>query len=96
MSILQKHLDLCSELHSMYEKKNNDYGNSFHHTYMEEGLAMARIRLSDKLNRFKTLSRKHGAERKVADESMDDTLMDLANYALMTVMELRGYHDDKS
>ena len=67
--------------------KNKDYGDSFHATYLEEGLAMARIRLSDKLNRFKSLSR--SGEQEVKDESMIDTLLDLANYSLMTVLELQ-------
>ena len=47
---------------------------------------MARIRLGDKFNRFKTLSR--SGEQKVSDESIRDTLIDLANYAIMTVLEM--------
>lgn len=43
--------------------------------------------MSDKLNRFKTLSRNAG-DAQVKDESMRDTLLDLANYAIMTVMEM--------
>ena len=70
----------------MYAKKNHDYGDSFHQTFVEEGMAMARIRLGDKFNRFKTLSR--GNEQKVNDESIRDTLVDLANYAIMTVLEM--------
>lgn len=49
-------------------------------------MAMARIRLSDKLNRFKALSR--NGNQQVSDESLRDTLLDLANYAIMTVMEM--------
>ena len=55
---------------------------------------MARIRLGDKFNRFKTLSR--GTEQKVKDESIRDTLMDLANYALMAVLEMEVATDDDS
>ena len=81
-----QHQKLCGELNALYEKKNHDYGDSFHTTFVEEGLAMPRIRLSDKLSRFNTLSR--GAGQQVSDEALRDTLIDLANYALMTVMEL--------
>lgn len=88
MDNIAYHDRLCRELHSLYTKKNEDYGNSFHDTYLEEGLAMARIRLSDKLARFKRLSHKCEYEGCVEDESIRDTLIDLANYALMTVMEL--------
>ena len=82
-----RHRDICIELNKIYEKKNHDYGDSFHQTFVEEGLAMARIRLGDKFSRFKTLS--HGTDQKVNDEPIEDTLLDLANYAIMTVLELR-------
>lgn len=67
-------------------KKNRDYGDSFHQTFVEEGMAMPRIRLGDKFGRFKTLTQSN--VRHVKDESIRDTLLDLANYALMTVVEM--------
>lgn len=85
---VQKHESICRELNALYAHKNADYGDSFHKTYVEEGMAMARIRLSDKLERFKRLTRSN--EQHVQDESVRDTLIDLANYAIMTVMELDG------
>ena len=81
-----QHREICNELNSLYERKNRDYGDSFHKTYLEEGMAMARIRLTDKLERFKKLTRECG--QAVKDESVRDTLIDLANYAIMTVMEM--------
>ena len=86
MTNVEMHRKLCEELNKLYEKKNHDYGDSFHLSYMEEGMTMPRIRMSDKLNRFKTLSRAENQE--VKDESIRDTLIDLANYAIMTVMEI--------
>jgi len=80
------HLDIVMGLNKLYAQKNADYGDSFHLSYLEEGMAMARIRLSDKLNRFKALT-KNGSQQ-VKDESIRDTLLDLANYAILTVMEL--------
>ncbi len=85
-SKVQLHKEICTEINELYAKKNHDYGDSFHQTFVEEGMAMARIRLGDKLNRFKTLSR--GNEQKVNDESIRDTLIDLANYAIMTILEM--------
>lgn len=87
-----RHKALCDELNALYARKNHDYGDSFHQTFAEEGLAMSRIRLGDKFSRFKTLSR--DGERKVDDESIRDTLIDLANYAIMTVLEME-IADDK-
>lgn len=86
-----KHKAICDELNQLYTRKNHDYGDSFHQTFIEEGLAMARIRLGDKFSRFKTLSRispTDSTQQQVTDESIRDTLLDLANYAIMTVLEL--------
>lgn len=79
------HKKVCDELAELYRRKNHDYGDSFHKSYEEFGLTMAAIRLDDKLNRFKTLIKVEG---EVKDESIRDTLIDLANYAILTVMEL--------
>ena len=87
MNNVEQHDAVCKELNQLYKQKNQDYGDSFHETFLEEGMAMARIRLTDKLNRFKKLTR-HESVQNVADESVRDTLVDLANYAIMTVMEL--------
>lgn len=87
------HGAICCELNELYEKKNRDYGDSFHKTYLEEGMAMARIRLTDKLERFKKLTREGGQE--VKDESIRDTLIDMANYAIMTAMEVDGEAEEE-
>lgn len=85
MDKVTHHRMICDELNKLYEKKNHDYGDSFHKSYEEFGLTMAAIRLDDKLNRFKTLIK---VESKVKDESIRDTLIDLANYSIMAAMEL--------
>lgn len=88
---VMRHKAICDGLNDLYARKNHDYGDSFHQTFVEEGLAMARIRLGDKFSRFKTLSRVSPADstqQQVTDESIRDTLLDLANYAIMTVLEL--------
>ncbi|MBQ8708014.1 MAG: DUF1599 domain-containing protein [Succinivibrionaceae bacterium] len=93
-SKVDRHRAICQEINELYARKNHDYGDSFHQTFVEEGFAMSRIRLSDKLNRFKALSRKEG-ERQVKDESLRDTLIDLANYAIMTVLEMEEETDGR-
>ena len=84
---VEHHKKVCYELNALYSKKNKDYGDSFHETFKQEGMAMSRIRLMDKLNRFCNLTR-NAVHQNVADESVRDTLIDLANYAIMTVMEI--------
>ena len=88
MTKVAHHRMICDEINELYAKKNHDYGNSFAQSFQEEGMAMVRIRLGDKFNRLKALTR--GGEQKVADESIRDTLIDLANYAIMTVLEMEG------
>lgn len=79
--------DITKKMLSIFRKKNHDYGNSFEQSLNEEGLAASRIRMGDKWNRYKTLSRPR-MDAQVDDESIRDTLIDLANYAIMTVIWL--------
>lgn len=85
-----RHQQVLVELNRLYARKNHDYGDSFHLTFEKWGLPMAAIRLEDKLQRFETLIRTEG---QVQDESIRDTLIDLANYAVMTIMELDREED---
>ena len=78
--------DIINTMYDIFIKKNHDYGNSFEQSLDEEGLAASRIRMGDKWNRFKQLSK--GVKAQVNDESIRDTLLDMANYAIMTVMWL--------
>lgn len=86
MGKIERHKQICDEINALYAKKNHDYGDSFHQTFVEEGLVMSRIRLGDKFSRFKTLSK--NAERQVKNETLRDTLIDMANYAIMTILEM--------
>lgn len=88
--ILQKKVnkfeDICFRLRDLYEKKNKDYGDSFSKSFQDWGLPMSCIRLTDKLNRLSSFAKK--ADMQITDESAIDTLMDLANYSIMTILEL--------
>ena len=77
---------LLDQIKDTHEKKNHDYGNSFAKSMDEFGMPAAAIRLSDKLNRFKFLIK---SEAQVKDESIEDTLLDMAAYAIMTVEYLK-------
>jgi hypothetical protein len=49
--------------------------------------------MSDKFNRFKSLMR-CGSTARVEDEKIEDTLMDLAAYAIMTVEWIKKNHHE--
>jgi 3-methyladenine DNA glycosylase AlkD len=78
--------ELCDEALSTYIKKNTDYGNSFTNSINEFGIVAAVIRISDKMERIKSLIKKK--ENLVKDESLIDTFKDMANYCLMSIIEL--------
>lgn len=85
MTKVDIHDMLCKSMHSLYEKKNADYGDSFARLRKRYPEAIC-IKLTDKLDRLENLIRT-GNNPKVTDESIEDTLMDLANYALMELTE---------
>lgn len=85
----QQFKNICEEMLSTFERKNHDYGDSFTQTVDKFGLIASGVRMHDKLERFVTLAQKDISMK--VDESMRDTLLDLANYAIMTVM----YIDDE-
>ena len=83
------HKELCDQLNKTYSKKNADYGDSFAMTRAEFGNQAILIRLSDKFFRLKTLLQS-GSAAQVSDESIEDTLLYLANYCLMEVVERKN------
>lgn len=83
-----EHAGICAELTNIYKKKNADYGDSFSRAIKKYGLTSALVRIGDKFNRLENLVLHNKQE--VKDESVQDTLLDLANYCIMTVMELRN------
>lgn len=76
---------VIAEMLDTYKKKNADYGNSFAETIQEFGYVPAVARINDKLKRVKNMVK--GNEMNV-NESMWDNLMDIANYCVLTIIEL--------
>ena len=89
MNKIQMHKEICGELNNTYAKKNHDYGDSFAETFNKLGIISAVIRISDKCNRLSSLCTLSDDERQIKEESISDTLLDMANYCIMTEMELR-------
>ena len=93
MNKIQRHKELCNKLNQIYQKKNSDYGDSFGKSFRKRGIAAAMVRMEDKWNRLDNLTL-HPENIQVNDESIGDTLIDLANYCLMTYMELNPIEED--
>ena len=89
MSDILKFESITKEMKDIYEIKNKNYGNSFSEQFKEYGLTSVCIRLDDKIRRLKSLNKQMiRGNVDVDDESVRDTLVDLANYAILTVIEL--------
>lgn len=86
----KKHKKLCEELNKIHYDKSHDYGDSFGETFKKLGIISAITRISDKYNRLCSLATKPEEEQMVKDESIRDTLMDMSNYCLMTIIELEN------
>lgn len=92
MSRYKEHKKICNFLNEMYINKNKDYGNSFGDSISRYGYVAALTRISDKFFRIENLLL--GRDPEVTDETVEDTLLDLANYAIMTVLEMRATKDE--
>lgn len=84
--------NITKEMLDLYLKKNADYGDSFSRSLDEDGLLVSKIRLNDKLSRFSKLITLNDHGGQVKDETIEDTLIDLANYAVMTIKWLREHN----
>jgi hypothetical protein len=84
---VDKFKKIVDEMLDLYQRKQSDYGDSAGKTFDEWGLVSFLVRMEDKLNRVITLTKRTG-EVRVADEKIEDTLLDLANYSIMALIEL--------
>ena len=84
---------LCAGISALHARKAHDYGDSFGKQWREFGILSAVIRMSDKLNRIRQLAQE---AQQVDDESMIDTLLDLASYAIMSVIELENDQENEA
>lgn len=89
--------ELAQSMCELYEKKNSDYGDSFNISLDKYGIIAALTRMSDKFNRVENIILNKDNDGnpvfnniKVRDEKLEDTLVDLANYAMMTVLWMKN------
>lgn len=84
----EMHRRICEEMNKTYIKKHSDYGNSFGKFRDKFPQVAILMRTYDKFCRLEELL--SGKERLVEDETIDDTLLDLANYCIMELVERRS------
>lgn len=77
--------EILKEEFCLYQRKAMDYGTS---PVEKTGIVGLMVRIIDKTERVFNLS-KTGRVALVKNEALEDTLMDIANYANMALVELR-------
>lgn len=86
---VSKFKEITAEMEILYTLKNTNYGNSFSEQFKEYGLTSLCIRLDDKIRRLKSINKQLSEGNvNLDDESVRDTLIDLANYSVLGIMEL--------
>lgn len=88
-----RHKKILDEMADTFSKKNSDYGNAFEEILDDFGASYAVGRLKEKLKRLTQLVVSNKQE--VKDESIEDTLLDMANYAVLTIMWLQKQEENK-
>lgn len=88
-----KFLEYTNHLADVLNQKNLAYGDSFSKSLDEDGLLVLKIRLGDKFNRISSLIKRD--ELKENDESLEDTLLDMAGYAILGLKYLKEHENDR-
>lgn len=76
--------EIVNEMANLYAKKNNNYGDSFGKLFQDLGPIAGLVPLHNKLDRLTNLVR--GGQNDF--ESVEDTLKDLACYAVMNLIAM--------
>ena len=84
-----KFRSIVNDMADLYEKKNSNYGDSFGQLFEELGPTAGLVPLWNKLHRATSLIK--GDKNNF--ESLEDTLKDLACYAIMNLIEMEAQKD---
>ena len=93
----QKYMDVINKLKETFLKKNHDYGSSVKKNYdkfeaygKNEGLKYVFGRIAEKHDRLENLIYGNHTNQ-VTDESIEDTLLDMANYAILAAVSIQEH-----
>lgn len=86
--------NITKEMNSVFAKKRKDYGQTTSEAFEKFGPLSMYIRMFDKMGRLENLMVKENENR--VGEKIEDTLLDLANYAVITLIELQKQKDKRS
>lgn len=98
-NLIKLHTLMCNRAEDIMLRKNSDYGantDPFRNFHQFGALGII-VRLSDKLARMRTFLEKleHGEKLSVVEESIDDTVLDVINYAILFSGYVRVFGPNK-
>jgi predicted DNA-binding protein len=79
--------EIIQQMSDIHRRKNADYGDAAYKGYKEFGITYYIIQLHNKLSRLKSLTENNGKPQ--VNESIEDTLLDMANYAVLALEALK-------
>ena len=93
----QKYMEVIEILKKTFLQKNHDYGSSVRKNYNKfeaygknEGLKYVFGRIAEKYDRLENLI--YGKDsNQVIDESIEDSLLDMANYAILAAVSIQEH-----
>lgn len=88
---IERFHEIVTSMEKLYEKKNANYGNSFEKLFNDLGPIAGLVPLHNKLDRITNLVK--GGKNDF--ESLEDSLVDLANYAILNLIELQKQSERK-
>lgn len=86
LSSVDRFKKIAEYMGDMYQKKNEDYGNAFEESVDELGAIAGLVPIRHKYVRLKNLLK--GENKAVNYESVNDSLLDMANYCIMLYMAI--------
>lgn len=93
----QKYMEIIEKLKNTFLKKNHDYGSSVKKNYdkfesygKNEGLKYVFGRIAEKHDRLENLIYGNHTNQ-VTDEPIEDTLLDMANYAILAAVSVQEH-----
>lgn len=93
----QKYMEVIEKLKKTFLKKNHDYGSSVKKNYdkfesygKNEGLKYVFGRIAEKHDRLENLIYGNHTNQ-VTDEPIEDTLLDMANYAILAAVSVQEH-----
>jgi hypothetical protein len=88
---IEMFIEITEKMNKIFACKRADYGQTSTETFEKFGPISMYVRMCDKMGRLENLMVRNQTAR-VCDEKVEDTLLDLANYCIITLIEMQKFN----